>query len=295
MQRLHFYQRYDICICLYGKTSAVYSEWEALTNFLSQLQVYDRTIQLLPWKVIDHNGDNPAIEISCIPQVFFDLHMYVPWLANLTASWTTRAQLGCMQHPFLFLSSSVSPAQLVHKMGPWLQTTKQGMWPRQLPLAEETICLGWLLYSAPEYNLSALSQQIKKDTGGDVALCFRTIQDSLPVHAIRNKPHIKAIHLDVAQGVSAQLVKRIEGTYSSTTRTFPLGIKMQLVPELQATANPVGFDKAINLQARQKRFLAYTKTYMIGGEDMDTILNMPQVYETLQAMTLPPWTGRQVN
>ncbi len=134
-------------------------------------------------------------------------------------------------------------------MGPWLQITKQGMWPRQLPLAEETICLGWLLYSAPEYNLSALSQQIKKDTGGDVVLCFRMIQDGLPVHAIRNKPHIKAIHLDVAQGILAQLVKCIEGTYSSTARTFPLGIKMQLVPELQATANPIGFDKAINLQA----------------------------------------------
>jgi len=81
-----------------------------------------------------------------------------------------------MQHPFMFLSSLVLPAHLVNKMGPWLQITKQGMWPRQLPLAEETICLGWLLYSAPEYDLLALSQRIKKDTGGNVALSFQIIQ-----------------------------------------------------------------------------------------------------------------------
>ncbi len=133
-------------------------------------------------------------------------------------------------------------------MGPWLQITKQGMWPCQLPLAEETICPGWLLYSAPEYNLLALSQQIKKDTG-NVVLRFWIIQDGLPAHMNCRKPHIKAIHLEVKQGISSQLLKCIESTYSLTARTFPLGIKMRLVPELQATTNPEVYDKAINLQA----------------------------------------------
>jgi len=134
-------------------------------------------------------------------------------------------------------------------MGPWLQITKQGMWPCQLPLAEETICLGWLLYSALEYDLLALSQRIKKDTGGNVALRFWIIQDGLPAQANRRKPRIKAIHLEVEQGISSQLLKRIESTYSLTARTFPLGIKMRLVPELQAMTNPEVYNKAINLQA----------------------------------------------
>jgi len=108
---------------------------------------------------------------------------------------------------------------------------------------------GWLLYSTPEYNLPALSQQIKKDTGGDVALHFRIIHDSLSAHANRRKPHIKAIHLEVKQGISSQLLKRIESIYSLTARTSPLGIKMCLVPELHATTNPEVYDKAINLQA----------------------------------------------
>jgi len=115
--QLCFYQRYDIRICLYGKNGAVYSKWEALTNFLLKLQGYDRIIQLHPWRVTDHNCNNPAIEISSIPNAFFDLHRYVPRLANLTASWTTRAELGRTRHPYMFFSSSVSPAHLVKKWG----------------------------------------------------------------------------------------------------------------------------------------------------------------------------------
>jgi len=76
--KLRFSQHYNIRVCLYGKHGEVYSEWEALTNFLLQLQAHDHTIQLLPWKVTEHNGDNPAIEISSIPNAFFDLHTYVP-------------------------------------------------------------------------------------------------------------------------------------------------------------------------------------------------------------------------
>jgi len=96
-------------------------------------------------------------------------------------------ELGHTCHPFLFLRSLIPLADLVKKMGPWLQDTKQGLWPRQLPLTEQTKCLGWLLYSAPEYHLSTLLQQIKQDTGIDVALHFRSISDGQPGHATNTR------------------------------------------------------------------------------------------------------------
>jgi len=51
-----------------------------------------------------------------------------------------------MQQSSLFLGSTVSLAVLAQKLGPWLCTTKQGLWPQQLPLVKQTICLGWLLF-----------------------------------------------------------------------------------------------------------------------------------------------------
>jgi len=138
-------QRYDVRLCLYGKNGAIYSEWEALTNFLLQLQALDKMIQVLPWQTQTHQYLNPPIDILSIPQAFFDLQTYAPRLASTTANWTTRAELGRTRHPYLFLSPSVPPAQLVARMGPWLCETKQGLWLCQLPLAKHTICIGWLL------------------------------------------------------------------------------------------------------------------------------------------------------
>jgi len=58
----------------------------------------------------------------------------------------------------------------VGKISPWLRATHQVLWPRSISMAEKTVCLGWLLYSAPEYNREAISQAIYKVTGVPVAL-----------------------------------------------------------------------------------------------------------------------------
>jgi len=219
-------QRYDARLCLYGKHGEVYSEWEALTNFLLKLQALDNTIQLLPWHTSTQDHNTPPIKISSIPKVFFDLQTYAPRLASTTASWTTRAELGRTRHPYIFLSSSVPPDQLVGRMGTWLRETKQGMWARQLPLAEQTICIGWLLYSAPEYDLSELRKQLKLISGVNVALRFRSIHDGTRAKLERTKPRPKAIHMEVEYNIQPQQKKQIEHIYALTAHIFPLGIKM---------------------------------------------------------------------
>jgi len=126
----------------------------------------------------------------------------------------------------ILLCSSVPPAQLVEKLGPWLSATKQGMWIHQLPLTEQITCIGWLLYSAPEYNLSFLCQQIKKDTGIDVALCFCSILNDGSSLADGTTPQTKAIHLEVDASILPLQVKHLERVYASDAKTFPLSIKM---------------------------------------------------------------------
>jgi len=91
---------------------------------------------------------------------------------------------------------------LITKMGPWLQATKQGMWLRQLPLVEQPLCIGWLLYSAPEYNLGDLCWQIKQITGVEVALRFHCIKDSIQANKEQVRPGIKAIHMEVNNQIS---------------------------------------------------------------------------------------------
>jgi len=103
---------------------------------------------------------------------------------------------------------------------------KQGMWICQLPLAEQTTHIGWLLYLALEYNLSFLCQQIKQDTGVDVVLCFCSILDDGSSLAACNTPCKKVIYLEVDSYTLPSQLKCIERVYATNAKTFPLGIKM---------------------------------------------------------------------
>jgi len=102
--------------------------------------------------------------LSPEPSNFFDLSIYAPHLMSF--EWMT----GSTRHSSLFLGSSIPPEILDKKLNPWLRATKQGLWPRQLPLVEQTTCVGWLLFLAPEYNLEELNRTILMATGVEVAL-----------------------------------------------------------------------------------------------------------------------------
>jgi len=162
------------------------------------------------------------------------------------------------------MGSLASPTQLVAAMGPWLCTTKQGLWLRQIPLAEQTLCIGWLLFSAPEYDLDDIRRTIKQATGVEVALRFRIINDGLPRHTIRTGPRIKAIHMEVEKETSSNKCKSIANLYSSTAQIFPLGIKMRLVPEINSLTNPDAHAQAVQLQALQAKFLNRSVTSRLG-------------------------------
>jgi len=44
------------------------------------------------------------------------------------------------------------PSAIMDNIGWWFKSTDQGMWLMPLQKSKETVCLGWLLYSADEFN-----------------------------------------------------------------------------------------------------------------------------------------------
>ncbi len=289
--QISFMQRYDLRLNLRSPDGAILSEWEGATNLLLRLQALDETIEVWPWELKDHPHNRP-IAITGISHAFFDLHIYVPGLASTKVSLRSRLELGDTRHPFLFLRSSVEPTQLVDQLGPWLRATGQDMWVRQLPLAEQTKCIGWLLYSAPEYNLDSLHRQIKQDTGLEVELRFCHIVDEGASRADSTIPQTKAIHLEVDQGTPHSQLKSIERVYSANARRFPLGIKMRLVPPRgtgTSTDHDIKVGKLIKLQAR---FLKYTETRWIGEESSVSLPQHCQLYDTLRTLTTPLMANR---
>jgi len=144
-----FFHRYNLRLCLKQKNKQMLSEWEVFTTLLCQLATTDGSIVLYPWNSMDYNRQ-PAIPLKPELSNFFYLTIYAPQLVSY------KRMANSTRHSSIFLGSSITPASLVQRLDPWLRTTKQGLWPRQLPLVETTVCLGWLLFSAPKYNLEEL-------------------------------------------------------------------------------------------------------------------------------------------
>jgi len=145
--------------------NSIICELEALTNLLHQIDVLNPTIMLYPWKSMDHNS-KPAIWLSTKLLEFFNIPTNSPGFASF------KQLDNPTHHPFVFLAFSKPLAVLVQTLSPWLQATKQGLWPYQLPLVEQTSCLGWFLFSAPEYHLDELRRTILTTTGVKVALRY---------------------------------------------------------------------------------------------------------------------------
>jgi len=75
---------------------------------------------------------------------------------------------------------------------------EQGMWVSPLQTAEDTTCLGWLLYSADKYNREELRKAIWSFIGVNVALRFREIDDGIPrKEGINRPPRPKALHIEI--------------------------------------------------------------------------------------------------
>jgi len=92
--------------------------------------------------------------------------------------------------------------------------------------------------------------------------------------------------MKVDQNIIPKKQQHLESLYSSTAQTFPLGIKMQLIPELRPMANSTTYDQVTQLTNCQTCFLAYTKTSRI----LQAVTNpckLDLVYQTLHDMTLP--------
>jgi len=136
------------------------------------------------------------------------------------------------------------------------------MWKAPLQFAENTVCVGWLLYSADEYEREALCRDIWQLTGIQVALRFRVIDDGKKKDGNdkTKRVPVKALHIEIDQVQQTTVRSRIEHLFSSKATVFPLGIKMRLARDYRILTNAQAKAKADSLRSHQERFLAQMET-----------------------------------
>jgi len=114
-------------------------------------------------------------------------------------------------------------------IGWWLKSTEQGMWQTDLQTVEESMCVGWLLLLADEYNQEALSREIWNLAGVHVALRYWAIDNGAKKDGKMKNTAVKALHIKINRIHQTVTRSRIKYLYSSKVMVFPLGFKMRLV------------------------------------------------------------------
>jgi len=112
----------------------VLSKWEVINPLFHKILMVNPTTVVYPWQSSDASN-SPPICLTSTAFSFFAHPTYVPRLVS--HKWLDNY----IWHQYLFLRSTAGPAQIVEQLGPWLQATKQGLWPQQLPLTKQTIGL----------------------------------------------------------------------------------------------------------------------------------------------------------
>jgi len=252
----------------------------ALLLFFQKIKSVDPTAVIYPWEEKDHCQRISAItKPEELPGMLSNLCVY----ANCLYISPDISQDGGTSHPHMFFRFLEPPAKIFANIGWWLKATDQGLWGCPLQTAEDTVCLGWLLYSADEYDKEALCREIWQFTGVTVALQFRAIDNGTPCiyedkkrnndkqkatsssGVSESKPNmadniIKALHIKINKADPPAFKARIEALYSSLATTFPLGIKMHLVRDYKLLTNVRAKEKAKCLCSMQEHFLKNSQT-----------------------------------
>jgi len=171
-------------------------------------------------------------------------------------------------HAQVLMGTNEDFSTIMQTIGWWLKSTSQGMWLTDLQSTEETMCTGWLLFSASDYDQEKLTQEIWNFIGVQVAICFRAIDDGQKRDKTKKTdpkappppPPIKALHVDVDKAHQGVNRNQLEFLYSSKATVFPLGIKMRFVCDYRLLTNSQAKAKAECLRGHQERFLAQMET-----------------------------------
>jgi len=137
--------KYDVRIKVPAADDPVEATRQALMLILAKLQSIDKNIIIYPWKDDDRWQRIPVLaKPEDFPTMLLNLRIYVHRLYLHLDGGTC--------YPQIFFGFMDKPSAVMENIGWWFKSTDQGMWQMTLQKAEETTCMGWLLYSTDEFD-----------------------------------------------------------------------------------------------------------------------------------------------
>jgi hypothetical protein len=221
---------------------------KAIVDVLQKFKTMDSKIVLYPYRAADCIGkvSNPEIvDFARFPKRFAAMRPYLYGLSDkfVQGNLYTSIYLATEKAVDVFLSEASS----------WLRTTSHGGMYLHHVQAENMAVVGWMLYSMQTMDLSRLQSEL------ETRLCFAVQARYQIINTGRNKDlkeedKIKAIHLRVDANLQDEAREILGEIYSSSSKSFPLGHCMRMIPPVNQMMNPVNSTAFEELRCRQRAF-----------------------------------------
>lgn len=228
-----------------------------VVEFVLQLQHSDPTIKVVPWysKKFDPNS---VLALDRLPTSIQELNRYFPRIRIQEGStWGDMCIVHATEHYDIIALCEV-----------WLDNRGHGMYRKRLQCIA-TAPIGWMLWSFRAIDTRALSDKLAEMFNIQVDFRFAAITTDRAYKMSTNP--IRALHAWIPDDKTFRKTKAIlQQTYGSKATTFPLDIKLRMVPMLKPYWDPERIMKIKKLRSRQGSFLkAIATTNCRSGDIMN--------------------------
>jgi hypothetical protein len=223
---------------------------EELTDFLEHLTSADDQAVLKPWKL----QDRASLEIVSLDEIdkkrSVDLRKYFHQVRPGNSKAASDLYVG------VYIGHDEEYDILLENMAFWT-ATGNGIYKKMLQV-EETIEIGWLLYSTMQMDKESLAYEFWNHFGIEVGLRWKVIGDGLRGKTDESTK-VRALHVEVSKANCMAnkylLIKKLGKDYTGASSSFPNGIRLRFCKLLIGAINHVEKQKIAKVRGKQKLFL----------------------------------------
>jgi len=227
--------------------------FDALDKFLTKMQEADRKFTIFPHNLSQYGSTQALPPILNDPEA---LPSEVDnWLMYFLQA-KPRFQGGDVYTTAL-VGTSVPLGKIMKMQSDWFKETRYGIWEASIQ-TEAPVSVGWLLFSTNNINTDLLKHEISKFIE-DIPVSLRWKMITLGTQGkIPKENQVRALHVYVDEldvNAAKPLLLEVYAGNASTEHTFPLHIRMRLVPEIDSVLNTQGRRKIDKLRACQATWI----------------------------------------
>ena len=218
-------------------------------EFFSLVKKADNKAVIFPWKESDLKKE-PLRKINDLPANTFKLKTY---FGNF---YTPKNDMKKTVYANVYIGFFIPIEDLRGEISDWTKESGHGLYKKMLQV-DNSMEVGWLLYSTKPMDAGALADEIEDLTGVSVGLRWKIIDLAIKGN-IPEEKKVFALSVEVKtddRWISQKELLTYFGKKISSVQELPNGIRLRFIKSMRSVLNTREKGKIEVLVARQKAFL----------------------------------------